>query len=96
MLTDCGWRDALKAQALSTPAVLLGEGAAACSLTSLPAAHFASRHGCATGILNEPGNERMTVEELVARLTPEARATVPADVKATLLGEINEFIRQNA
>jgi len=28
MLTDSGWRDALKAQALSTPAVLLGEGAA--------------------------------------------------------------------
>jgi len=38
----------------------------------------------------------MTVEELVARLTPEARATVPANVKATLLGEINEFIRQHA
>jgi len=61
-----------------------------------PCRPFTRRHGCSIGILNEPGNERMTVEELVARLTPEARATVPANVKATLLGEINEFIRQHA
>ena len=48
------------------------------------------------GILSEPGNENMTVDELVARLTAEGRSAVPNPVKAMLLQRISDFIRQNA
>jgi hypothetical protein len=46
-------------------------------------------------MLNEPGNETLSVDELVVRLTAEGRSTVPIAVKAQLLQRISDFIQQN-
>ena len=39
------------------------------------------------------GLEKVTVEELVAQITPEGRAKVPEDIKAELLKRIKTFLQ---
>ena len=46
----------------------------------------------ARGIVKEKGIDNVTVDELVAELTPKARATVPDDVKKELLESIRNFL----
>ena len=41
------------------------------------------------------GLEKITVEELVAEITPRGRATVPSAIKAELLQRIRKFLTQN-
>ena len=38
---------------------------------------------------------KITVEELVAEITPRGRATVPSAIKAELLQRIRKFLTQN-
>ena len=46
----------------------------------------------ARGIVKEKGIDNVTVDELVAELTPKARASVPDDVKKELLESIRNFL----
>ena len=62
-LSECGWRDELKAY-------------------------------CKDVIKNK-GLEKITVEELVAEITPRGRATVPDAIKAELLQRIRKFLQAN-
>ena len=43
-------------------------------------------------IVKEKGIDNVTVDELVAELTPRARARVPDEVKKELLHSIREFL----
>ena len=51
-----------------------------CSLTTL------------TELIKNKGLEKITVEEMVAEVTPQGKATVPDKVRAELLQKIKEFI----
>ena len=42
--------------------------------------------------MKEKGIDNVTVDELVAELTPKARASVPDDVKKELLESIRNFL----
>ena len=44
-------------------------------------------------VIRRKGLEKVTVEELVAEITPQGRATVPEDVKAELLKRIRTFLQ---
>ena len=46
-------------------------------------------------VIKNKGLEKITVEELVAEITPRGRATVPAAIKAELLQRIRKFLTQN-
>ena len=43
-------------------------------------------------VIKNKGLEKITVEELVAEITPRGRATVPDAVKAELLQKIRKFL----
>ncbi|TWW79612.1 transcription and mRNA export factor ENY2 [Takifugu rubripes] len=47
-------------------------------------------------IIKERGLEHVTVEDLVAEITPKGRGLVPDSVKKELLHRIREFLAQNA
>ncbi|XP_077504127.1 enhancer of yellow 2 transcription factor-like [Amblyomma americanum] len=59
-LTECGWKDQLKAYCKE--------------------------------IIREKGVENVSVEELIAAVTPRARATVPDIIKRELVHEIKNFL----
>mmetsp|Transcript_11098 Transcript_11098/g.15276 ORF Transcript_11098/g.15276 Transcript_11098/m.15276 type:complete len:102 (-) Transcript_11098:217-522(-) len=44
-------------------------------------------------IIRKKGLEKVTVEELVAEITPHGRATVPESIKADLLKRIRTFLQ---
>jgi enhancer of yellow 2 transcription factor len=44
-------------------------------------------------LIRKKGLEKVTVEELVAEITPHGRSTVPEDVKAELLKRIRNFLK---
>eukprot|EP01038_Epipyxis_sp_PR26KG_P007196 gene7196-9818_t len=44
-------------------------------------------------VIRRKGLEKVTVEDLVAEITPQGRATVPEDVKAELLKRIRTFLQ---
>jgi len=44
-------------------------------------------------VIRKKGLEKVTVEELVADITPQGRATVPEDIKAELLKRIRVFLQ---
>eukprot|EP00953_Heterococcus_sp_UTEX-ZZ885_P013008 7437-Heterococcus_DN1.PRE.4 len=44
-------------------------------------------------LISKKGLEKITVDELVAQITPKARATVPEEVKAELLKSIRKFLQ---
>lgn len=44
-------------------------------------------------VIRSKGLEKITVDELVAEITPRGRATVPEDVKADLLQSIRKFLQ---
>merc|ERR1719183_1586797 len=44
-------------------------------------------------VIKNKGLEKITVEELVAEITPRGRATVPEAVKAELLQKIRDFLK---
>ena len=46
-------------------------------------------------VIKNKGLEKITVEELVAEITPRGRATVPSAIKAELLQRIRKFLTQN-
>ena len=46
-------------------------------------------------VIKNKGLEKITVEELVAEITPRGRATVPDSVKAELLQRIRSFLEAN-
>jgi len=50
---------------------------------------------CETEVIQQKGLEHITVEELVAEITPRGRATVPSEVKSELLKKIREFLATN-
>jgi enhancer of yellow 2 transcription factor len=43
-------------------------------------------------IIRNKGLEKITVDELVAEITPKGRATVPNEIKAELLQRIRKFL----
>jgi len=43
-------------------------------------------------IIKDRGLDKVTVEELVAEITPRGRSTVPPNIKAELLQRIRKFI----
>eukprot|EP00126_Sphaerothecum_destruens_P010399 Sdes_comp20732_c0_seq1m16541 len=47
-------------------------------------------------IVKSKGLEHITVEELVAEITPKARADVPESVKYEVLARIRKFLAQNS
>eukprot|EP01137_Pigoraptor_chileana_P021712 Opistho-2@85752 len=47
-------------------------------------------------VVKSKGLERVTVEDLIAEVTPRARATVPDEIKAELLARIKEYVSQVA
>ncbi|XP_077504126.1 transcription and mRNA export factor ENY2-like isoform X2 [Amblyomma americanum] len=63
-LTECGWKDQLKAYCKE--------------------------------IIREKGVENISIEELIAAVTPIARATVPDIIKRELVHEIKNFLDQQA
>ena len=44
-------------------------------------------------VIRRKGLEKVTVEELVAEITPKGRSTIPEDVKAELLQRIRKFLQ---
>ena len=44
-------------------------------------------------VIRSKGLEKITVDELVAEITPRGRATVPDEVKADLLQRIRKFLQ---
>ena len=44
-------------------------------------------------VIRRKGLEKVTVEELVAEVTPHGRSTVPEEVKAELLKRIRSFLQ---
>jgi enhancer of yellow 2 transcription factor len=44
-------------------------------------------------VIRRKGLEKVTVEELVAEITPQGRATVPEDIKSELLKRIRTFLQ---
>lgn len=44
-------------------------------------------------VIRSKGLEKITVDELVAEITPRGRATVPDEVKAQLLQSIRKFLQ---
>ncbi|KAJ8612658.1 hypothetical protein CTAYLR_002110 [Chrysophaeum taylorii] len=44
-------------------------------------------------VIRSKGYEKITVDELVAEITPRGRATVPDDVKTDLLQSIRKFLQ---
>ena len=44
-------------------------------------------------IIREKGLDKVTVEHLVAEITPKARSSVPEQVKRELLQEIRDFLQ---
>ena len=46
-------------------------------------------------VIKNKGLEKITVEELVAEITPRGRATVPDAIKAELLQRIRKFLQAN-
>lgn len=44
-------------------------------------------------VIRSKGLEKITVDELVAEITPRGRATVPDDIKADLLQRIRKFLQ---
>merc|ERR1712167_122286 len=46
-------------------------------------------------VIKNKGLEKITVEELVAEITPRGRATVPSAIKAELLQRLRKFLTQN-
>lgn len=47
-------------------------------------------------IVKRKGLEHVTVDDLVADITPKGRALVPDDVKRELLGRIRTFLAQQS
>lgn len=45
-------------------------------------------------VIKSKGLEKITVEDLVAEITPRGRATVPASVKEELLQRIRKFLQE--
>mmetsp|Transcript_2896 Transcript_2896/g.3665 ORF Transcript_2896/g.3665 Transcript_2896/m.3665 type:complete len:131 (-) Transcript_2896:1698-2090(-) len=52
------------------------------------------KHFCKEVVKNK-GLEKISVEELVAEITPRGRATVPDSIKAELLNRIRKFLQTN-
>ncbi|XP_062502061.1 transcription and mRNA export factor ENY2-like [Corticium candelabrum] len=46
-------------------------------------------------VVKQKGLDRITVEDLIAEITPRARATVPDEVKRDLLQKIRDFLAKN-
>ena len=46
-----------------------------------------------TEVIRSKGLEKITVDELVAEITPRGRATVPDEIKADLLQRIRKFLQ---
>ena len=46
--------------------------------------------------LKNKGVERVTVDEIVAKIAPQGRATVPRSLKEELLNEIRTFAEENS
>ena len=44
-------------------------------------------------MIRSKGLEKITVDELVAEITPRGRATVPDEIKADLLQRIRRFLQ---
>ena len=44
-------------------------------------------------VIRRKGLEKVTVEELVAEITPQGRSTIPEDIKAELLKRIRTFLQ---
>ena len=44
-------------------------------------------------VIRRKGLEKVTVEELVAEITPKGRSSVPDDIKADLLQRIRNFLQ---
>ena len=44
-------------------------------------------------VIRNKGLEKITVDELVAEITPRGRSTVPDDIKADLLQRIRKFLQ---
>lgn len=44
-------------------------------------------------VIRRKGLEKVTIEELVAEITPKGRSTIPEDVKAELLLRIRKFLQ---
>ena len=44
-------------------------------------------------VIRRKGLEKVTVEELVAEITPKGRSSVPEDIKADLLQRIRKFLQ---
>ena len=47
-------------------------------------------------IIRARGLEKITVDELVAEITPKGRATVPDEVRAELLQRIRKFLQSTS
>ena len=46
--------------------------------------------------MKERGVDKVTVDDLVAELTPKARSTVPDEIKKELLQHIRTFLTENS
>jgi enhancer of yellow 2 transcription factor len=44
-------------------------------------------------VIRRKGLEKVTVEELVAEITPQGRSTIPEEIKAELLKRIRTFLQ---
>ena len=76
-LIECGWRDELKEYCKGARALLAPR-----KMTCF----------CAE-VIRSKGLEKITVDELVAEITPRGRATVPDEVKTELLQSIRKFLQ---
>lgn len=44
--------------------------------------------------LEQRGADNVTVEEVIHKIAPEARSTVPGSVKAEILAELKQFVQE--
>lgn len=93
-LIECGWRDELKEyckgalppvrRSLASPR-RNADGVSVCLDVASPTPP--------AEVIRSKGLEKITVDELVAEITPRGRATVPDEIKADLLQRIRKFLQ---
>ncbi|CAM5108393.1 unnamed protein product [Natator depressus] len=79
-LIECGWKDQLKAH---------------CKVIFI-SQEDKSKSSKQRDVIKEKGLEHVTVDDLVAEITPKGRALVPDSVKKELLQRIRTFLAQHA
>ena len=62
----------------------------------MPLMHYTILSLSLIEVIKNKGLEKITVDELVAEITPRGRATVPEGIKAEILQKIRTFLQNTS